>query len=214
MYSRLKRAIIVVMAVVLATMVAYAFVLTCGLRIVVQPDIAEVSPNLVGIECDSNIVSDYQAKLEIVPKPILQSFVANAWTLCVDPSFLSQKSEETSIFWGGATVYADRKIYVCTPESVVHEFGHYLDYALGFPRRHITLFELEAESAKDVLGVYATTNCREYFAEFFEYWLYNRQNPTAMERLKKVSPETYQYFLSLEIDNWGLNVERIVLMVG
>lgn len=66
----------------------------------------------------------------------------------------------------------------------------------------MALFRAEAQAAAAVLQDYAATNSREYFAEYFAFWIENHENERKMEQLRTVSPETYEYFLSLEAGGW------------
>ena len=89
---------------------------------------------------------------------------------------------------------------MCDPGSVLYEFGHFQDYLLGFPEVHQTLYE-EAQQAGTVLGKYAKTNSREYFAEYAQYWLEHYAGGEGMVPLREVSPRTYAYFMDL---TWGI----------
>lgn len=60
------------------------------------------------------------------------------------------------------------------------------------------LYAEEAEAASAVLGDYASTNSREYFAEFFEYWIDWAGDTMRLGALEKAAPETYAYFRTLE----------------
>lgn len=54
------------------------------------------------------------------------------------------------------------------------------------------------------LGQYATTSNKEYFADYFRYWFKNRDNIDEMEKLRKVTPDTFKLFKDLEDNNWGM----------
>ena len=71
----------------------------------------------------------------------------------------------------GATVYAEKTIYVSEAGSTLHEFGHYLYHILGYPSQVEQLYRDEAKSASIFLRDYAMTNCREYFADYFAYYV-------------------------------------------
>jgi len=95
-------------------------------------------------------------------------------------------------------VYTEKRIYVSEASAVLHEFGHFLDCAMGFPQEHKDLYALEAASAP--MKQHAKSNSLEYFAEFFAYWLSGSTRTLA--QLKELTPETYVYFESLEITHW------------
>ena len=44
----------------------------------------------------------------------------------------------------------------------------------------------------------------EYFAEFFEHYLDGKKAPEDMAKPKAAAPKTWNYFASLEANNWGL----------
>lgn len=72
----------------------------------------------------------------------------------------------------------------------------YFDYEVG---------NEEIEKSYPELGHYATTTWEEYFADYFKYWINNRDNTEKMEKLQKFTPETYILFEELEQDDWGMN---------
>lgn len=57
------------------------------------------------------------------------------------------------------------------------------------------------------LGQYATTSHEEYFSDYFRYWLKNRNDTDEIQKLKDKTPDTYDLFIDLENDNWGMNVD-------
>ena len=81
---------------------------------------------------------------------------------------------------------------------LIHEFGHFLDCALGFPAVHKELFAEEAGRSNRFLRDYALTNSREYFAEYFAYFIRYSDNEAKSERMKQLTPRTYAYFADLE----------------
>ena len=65
----------------------------------------------------------------------------------------------------GVASYSTLEIYVSDPSATIHEFGHFLDWTLGFPTYHEELYEAEARSAADtVLRDCSATNRHKYFA--------------------------------------------------
>lgn len=69
----------------------------------------------------------------------------------------------------GLTSYSEKRIYVSTPSSTIHEFGHFLEWVLRFPPEYEMLYREEAEAALAVLREYAATNSHEYFADYFAF---------------------------------------------
>lgn len=117
-------------------------------------------------------------------------------------AYLMELSEQRGMDCIGAASYSTKQIYVSDHAATIHEFGHFLDQVLNFPSKHASLFHAGARSATAVLRGYAAIDSREYFAEYFAFWIENRENEGKMEQLKAASPETYAYFSSLENGGW------------
>lgn len=100
----------------------------------------------------------------------------------------------------GCTSYGSKRIYVSEAASTLHEFGHFLDGQLGFPAENERLYLAEAQNSG--LRDYAKSNSREYFADFFAYYIRYRGNEKVMETLQKNAPETYHYMKQLETSGW------------
>lgn len=111
-------------------------------------------------------------------------------------------NEEKGENYIGLTYYGSKRIIVTDPAATGHEFGHFLDKALGLPAKHQELFNAEAKATESVLRDYARTNHKEYFAEYFEYWVTWQDDPDRMAQLQVVSPLTYAYFEDLSAHNW------------
>lgn len=62
----------------------------------------------------------------------------------------------------------------------------------------------QEETPYPKLGQYATTSSKEYFAEYFQYWIKNKDDAEEMGKLKKATPETYTLFEELEDNDWGM----------
>ena len=86
----------------------------------------------------------------------------------------------------------------------MHEFGHFLDGAVGFPSKTRSFYADEAQAAAIFLRDYSLTNCREYFADYFAYWLQNRDNEEETALMRERTPKTYAYFCELADNNWTM----------
>ncbi len=134
-------------------------------------------------------------ELQYVPRPILDTFNARGWKLAIDCNYIAELGRRCGVGCTGATDYAERMIYVSEAGAVLHEFGHFLDWLLGFPAEHERLFRTEATAAP--LRDYAKTNAREYFADCFAYWVKYAENANAISLLQKCAPMTYRYMEDL-----------------
>ena len=149
-------------------------------------------------------MNDYLMELQRVPDCILKEFQKRGWTYAVDYEYLNQYNETyNGSNYIGLANYGTKYIYVSQASATVHEFGHFLDRVLNFPAKHTALYESEKDTAGEVLRDYALTNKREYFADYFAFWIRYRNDAERMERLRAATPETYQYFTELEANNWG-----------
>lgn len=148
-------------------------------------------------------MNDYLLELRRVPEPVLQSFRDQGWTYTVDFSYLSDLSRKNGASCTGATDYGAKRIYVAEAQPTLHEFGHFLDCALGFPSGHTPLYADEAQSAV-FLRDYALTECREYFAEYFAYYLKYCGNAEKAEQMERLTPETFAFFSALADNGWRI----------
>lgn len=146
----------------------------------------------------------YLVELQKLPEPVLSDFEDAGWTYIIDFAYLREFSKRQGMECIGVASYSSQKIYVSDPSATIHEFGHFLDWALDFPPQHEALFGAEAQTAVSVLRDYSTTNSHEYFADYFAFWVRNRENTEKMEQLRDVSPDTFSYFAELEAGGWSL----------
>lgn len=148
-------------------------------------------------------MNDYLLELRRVPEPVLQAFRDQGWTYIVDFSYLSDLSRKNGASCTGATDYEAKRIYVAAAQPTLHEFGHFLDCALGFPSGHTPLFADEAQSAV-FLRDYALTERREYFAEYFAYYLKYCGDAEKAKQMERLTPETFTFFSALADNGWRI----------
>ena len=141
-----------------------------------------------------NII-DYLLALRQVPEPMLAAFNAAGWTYRIDFDYISELSKQLNMSCIGATNYSQKTLYISEASATLHEFGHFLDWTLGFPAEHEQLFRAEAAAAP--LRNYAKTNAREYFADCFSYCIIHGNDSEMMKHLRKNAPQTCTYFEEL-----------------
>jgi len=151
--------------------------------------------NGMGVELD-----EYLRELRRVPTPILREFQRQGWGFIIDCDYLHQMSQERETLYVGATDYQARQIYVCISGAILHEFGHFLDSVLGFPSKD--LYDAEAGAAAVFLRDYAITSRFEYFADYFAYWLEYHDVEEKAAQMKRLTPETFDYFTRLSETGW------------
>ena len=137
------------------------------------------------------------SELQYVPQPILDTFNARGWQLVIDCNYIAELGRRSGVGCTGATDYAERTIYVSEAGAVLHEFGHFLDWLLGFPTEHEQLFRAEAATAP--LRAYAKTDSREYFADYFAYWVKYAGDTNAILLLQECAPMTFRYIEEVAI---------------
>lgn len=140
-------------------------------------------------------INDYLLTLRQVPEPMLAAFKVAGWTYRIDFDYISELSKQLNMSCIGATNYSRKTIYISEASATLHEFGHFLDWMLGFPAEHEQLFRAEAAAAP--LRNYAKTNAREYFADCFAYWVKYAENANAISLLQECAPMTYRYMEDL-----------------
>ena len=171
-----------------------------------EPHIQE-PPTPAGLQIPNEArvnLNDYLLELCRVPEPILRTFVDSGWTHAVDFRHLAGLSRRYGTSCTGAADCGAKRIYVSEAKATVHEFGHFLDSMLGFPSEHSSFYEAEADAASAFLRAYAGTSCREYFADYFAYYVINRSNAEKAAQMERLTPETFAFFSALETGGWQL----------
>ena len=164
-------------------------VLTQSFRIE-EPPVPVTLVNAAGVN-----VNDFLLELRKLPEQVLDAFNAAGWTYCIDFDYMGGLSKKLNMSCIGATNYSRKTIYISEASATLHEFGHFLDWTLGFPAEHEQLFRAEAAAAP--LRNYAKTNAREYFADCFAYWVKYAENANAISLLQECAPMTYRYMEDL-----------------
>lgn len=149
-------------------------------------------------------VNDFLLELRKLPEQILDAFNAAGWTYCIDFDYMGGLSKKLNMSCIGATNYSQKTIYISEASATLHEFGHFLDWMLGFPAEHEQLFRAEAAAAP--LRNYAKTDSREYFADCFSYYITYGSNSEMMEHLRKNMPQTCAYFEKLGKGGWSRDI--------
>lgn len=67
------------------------------------------------------------------------------------------------------------------------------------------MYKAESDGIAKLTGGYARTNCQEFFAEAFDYYISYKENETRTNNFKAKAPLTYQYLRSLEASGWILS---------
>ena len=170
-------------------------VLTQSFRIE-EPPVPVTLVNAAGVN-----VNDFLLELRKLPEQVLDAFNAAGWTYCIDFDYMGGLSKKLNISCIGATNYSQKTIYLSDASATLHEFGHFLDWRLGFPVEHEHLYLAEAQNSG--LRDYAKTNAIEYFADCFDYWITYSADKKRMDDFRDAAPQTYAYMKKLATNNWG-----------
>ena len=163
------------------------------------------------VNADQVNLDRYLVELQKIPETILYEFNSRGWSYRVDSKYVDDFGERIGMECAGCCSYANKSVYVKADYATVHEIGHFYHKLIGFTGITEELFEKEAAGAEKVLGTYATTNHKEYFAEVFDYWIRWSGNEDKLAVLKMIAPETYAYFGELQEENWtGVSNEKLV----
>lgn len=173
-------------------------VLTRELTVAVPPGLEDVS-----IQNEEGICTyAYLLALSEVPAPILQWFQEEGWIYAIDYQYLLDLGKKYNMICSGATNYQEKRIYLSMAEATLHEFGHFLDAALGFPSRRESFYQEEASEAAAFLRPYGLKNCAEYFADYFCCWVNHHGDAEFAAQMQQLTPKTYEYFTNLAADGW------------
>lgn len=149
---------------------------------------------------DESIDTSYSdiinSEVSILPGKLLNSFIDSGWVVEVTDKdigkmFTNGKFKNVK----GLTVYRDRVIYLSSiqkdiTDSVLHEFGHWVDMCKGFisdSKEFLSIYDLESDSFVSTFNVDFYYNNMEMFAEAFYRYL------VSGDVLKANCPETYKF---------------------
>lgn len=129
------------------------------------------------------------AAVKYLPENALQSFTNNGWKIRLSGVYADHPELSASTL-SGLCCYTDRIIYLenNSISTVVHEFGHYMEYDTASEELVDDVFKREHELADGVIREYAQTDAREYFACAVEKYLLDEEG---RQSFKKELPLTY-----------------------
>lgn len=122
-------------------------------------------------------VDKVNRELAYVPENIKQHFVNSGWHIYITTENIAQTyfngiyNSVRGATFPGTIVIETRNIAVST--AVCHEFGHYLDYTLGFPSSSAEFSDIYNEEVSTFKSRIPNSSCvsspAEFFAETFYY---------------------------------------------
>lgn len=132
----------------------------------------------------------------LVPEHTRNHFSASGWQIIMTTEHLGQRffDGESNIL--AVTSSDDKAIFLDNreggAESIIHEFGHYIDYQAGFvsyTKEFAAIFMEEAPIFRTVHITHEanTQNPMEYFAEFYQEYILHP------EKIKDICPKTHEF---------------------
>ena len=151
-------------------------------------------------------LNGYLLELMKIPASIRAQFSERGWKFIVDCDAVAEFAEQLQMNCIGVCSYGDRAIFVAESSATLHEFGHFIHRVIGFPAEFEKLYETESKSTLPILREYSLTNSKEYFADFFRYWIENQDNDEKLDRIRELAPGTYAFFSHLATNGWTKSV--------
>lgn len=158
------------------------------------------SPVCFVVQYDDGVIESFAAKVESeyakVPENVRMHFQTGGWTLLVSAQPLAQRIPGYGNSILGFTDSDCKTIFIDNREkaiaSVVHEMGHYIDWANGLPSESdefLSIYNTEVVTFCSIHSTHSanTSTPMEYFAEFYEVMI---RNP---ESVAKDCPQTYEF---------------------
>ena len=126
-----------------------------------------------------------------IPASIRTRFSERNWRFIVDCDAVAEFAEQLQMDCIGVCSYGDKAIFLAESNATDHEFGHFIHRMIGFPAEFEKLYETESKNTLPILREYSLTNSKEYFADFFRYWLENQDNDEKLDQIREAAPGTY-----------------------
>ena len=147
-------------------------------------------------------LNGYLLEVMKIPASIRTQFSERNWRFIVDCDAVAEFAEQLQMNCIGVCSYGDKAIFVAESSATDHEFGHFIHRMIGFPAEFEKLYETESKNTLPILREYSLTNSKEYFADFFRYWLENQDNDEKLDQIREAAPGTYAFFSHLATNGW------------
>ena len=143
-----------------------------------------------------NFVKKVDSYYLLIPENVRIHFNNSGWIMLISKESLGPRVWGQNISVLGTTCYDEHVIYIDNRDKaapcITHEFGHYIDYSLGFiseSEEFINIYNAERNTFCSVHSTHAnnTNTYMEYFAESYQVMLTNPQ------LLQTYCPQTYAF---------------------
>lgn len=127
---------------------------------------------------DEENIEYAKSEIELLPNSLIETFSKNGWNIFITTENINQK-----YFGGkydnvmGVTITAKNEIYIqnrkkSIQNSIVHEFGHFLDCINDFPSLNEEFSEIYNEEASTFKSRISNSSCVRDEMEFFAHTFY------------------------------------------
>lgn len=167
------------------------------------PELPEILKDIKIINDTSQNLGNYTYDFSKIPYPIIEKFKKEKWEIHINEKDFSNYLNETGIVATGLCDYKNKTISLKAPYALIHEFGHFIDYMSDYKVGLDELYNIEGNIFEKHKGC-KITNSREYFANYFECFIWAKTNNEEYVFLTENTPKTFEYFKNLEENNWEI----------
>ena len=150
-----------------------------------------------------NLRNSTYEELAKIPDPIRRAFIDRGWMLYVGEEKIQEDQANYDNPIMGITNYDHKYIAVKNLTTLLHEFGHFYQYASGA----MDSFDVYYDTDKDIMNAvstYAASTPHEFFATTFNCYIHDRIcfKNYITDATKDGMPTTWGYFETMEAQNW------------
>lgn len=147
-------------------------------------------------EIDYSLIKTADDYYHLIPEHIRNHFSQNEWQIIITTEDLGTRFFDGDPYVLAVTSSNDKSIFLddrtAGVESIIHEFGHYIDFKSGFvsyTKEFADIFNQEVVAFRSVHKTHSanTQNPMEYFAEFYQEYILHP------EKIKDICPQTYNF---------------------
>lgn len=168
----------------------------------VQQEIPQIMQEFPVVNNEYVYEDEFYLNIMLCPKVIRDKFIADGWRFLIDDepveAFARQNGKPQGYYVGLASS-GSKCIAVTTPDAILHEFGHYLQYSIGRDNEVYNLYRSEGIGNNE-MREYARISWQEYFADYFDCFVADPY--MNIEEVKALSPQTYALFEELQSNGW------------
>lgn len=170
------------------------------------PKLAE-KLNIVADKGYEEGIAEYYVAASKLPEAVLDKWAQSGNTLGVGHEFMKKYSGADPWQTGYIGVYYGKGIVLLTSYTMYHEFGHYIHDVSAYKdlkSKVSALFVKYKDVVDTVLGGYAASNDKEFFAECFSSYMGEALAPSTRADLKEKMPDIFNLLADMEAADWGM----------